>query len=516
MSKSITVKTPDRKAKIAQLITEMNNGLLEREEQVKLMLLAALAGEHVLLLGPPGTAKSELAKRLKNVFVEANYFERLLTRFSVPEEVFGPLSIQALEEDKYKRLTSGYLPEASVAFIDEIFKANSAILNSLLTLLNERQFDNGNRRYPVPLISVVAASNELPEGEELDALYDRFMLRSFVHPVSDNSFQNLLTLGRETCDPDLGTRLKIEELAEVQALSEKVELTADVIELCNAFRRYLKQEEIYVSDRRWRKLIKLMKVSAFTSGFNEVSTYDAWILPHCLWQKPEQLEGLQSVYKEAIAVSGDFSSDRVARLLLLWEKKLKEDSNAQRQKVNSGGKPLFKDRDGKQTIKVTGNYHKTNNKGKKLYLNYRDEETTEEKESGYNVRPNRPVNVDIPHDPIMEPICYSASHIQERIGATISVKSQVSDHIDRLENQLSRVDQIFSEHLWIDPTLKPQITTNITDAKEHTESLLQRADALVEGFKNLPQESDVLDSLPVNDSEVEDADGGALEGEIVD
>jgi MoxR-like ATPase len=106
-----------RKEKITCLINEMNNGLLERNEQVKLMLLAALAGEHVLLIGPPGTAKSELAKRLKSVFVEASYFERLLTRFSVPEELYGPLSIQALEDDKYKRLTSGYLPDASVAFI---------------------------------------------------------------------------------------------------------------------------------------------------------------------------------------------------------------------------------------------------------------------------------------------------------------------------------------------------------------------------------------------------------------
>ena len=248
MNTQTLIPTNSRKERICRLMESMNNGLLERNEQVKLLLLAALAGEHVLLLGPPGTAKSELAKRLRGAFVEANYFERLLTRFSVPEELFGPLSIQALEQDSYKRLTSGYLPEASVAFIDEIFKGNSAILNSLLTLLNERQFDNGNRRYQVPLISVVAASNELPDGEELSALYDRFMLRSFVKPVTDQAFEELLTLIGSTYAPELSDRLRIEELAEVQALSEKVSLSSAVVELCKEFRCYLVSEKIYVSD----------------------------------------------------------------------------------------------------------------------------------------------------------------------------------------------------------------------------------------------------------------------------
>jgi hypothetical protein len=137
--------------------------------------------------------KSELGRRLASISGGGAFFERLLTKYSNPEELFGPLSLTALEKDEYIRKTAGYLPTASVAFLDEIFKANSAILNSLLTILNERRFDNGNERVAVPLLAVVAASNELPDSEELDALYDRFLFRRQVMPVSDGAIAELLT-----------------------------------------------------------------------------------------------------------------------------------------------------------------------------------------------------------------------------------------------------------------------------------------------------------------------------------
>lgn len=229
-------------ASIRAAIAHVSQGLVERDTEARLLILAALAGEQILFLGPPGTAKSELARRLNSCLSGSRYFERLLTRFSVPEELFGPLSMRALEQDTYLRNTKGYLPavrprartrlpgrracvhrrahglltiqllsvlspaavavwadtttrqryvvlisrcgvQAEVAFIDEVFKANSAILNTLLTLLNERLFDNGNERVPVPLVCLVAASNELPESEELDALYDRFLIRCNVRQV---------------------------------------------------------------------------------------------------------------------------------------------------------------------------------------------------------------------------------------------------------------------------------------------------------------------------------------------
>jgi len=177
----------------------LERDLVERDAEARLLLLALVGGEHLLLLGPPGTAKSELCRRLSRLS-GLSYFERTLTRFSTPEELFGPLSLAALERDEYRRATAGYAPEAELLFIDEVFKSNSAILNTLLTLLNERLFDDGATRGAVPLLSAVAASNEGPESEELDALYDRFLLRKVVRPVSDDGVLELL-LGAAAVPP---------------------------------------------------------------------------------------------------------------------------------------------------------------------------------------------------------------------------------------------------------------------------------------------------------------------------
>ena len=163
-------------------VARISDNLVEREEESRLVVLGCAAGEHVLFLGAPGTAKSALGRRLANI-CGGLFFQRLLTRFTTPEELFGPLSLRALENDEYKRRTDGFLPKATVAFLDEIFKANSAILNTLLTILNERTFDNGaGNREECPIRCVIAASNELPESDELDALFDRFLLRKEGEP----------------------------------------------------------------------------------------------------------------------------------------------------------------------------------------------------------------------------------------------------------------------------------------------------------------------------------------------
>ena len=289
--------------KIAEATRAMNDGLVERETETRLLLLAACCGEHLLLIGPPGTAKSELGRRLSALCESGSYFERLLTRFSVPEELFGPLSMKGLERDEYVRRIDGYLPTASVAFVDEVFKANSAILNSLLTILNERLFDNGSERIDVPLLCMVGASNELPESEELDALYDRFLLRSSVEQVSSGGLSKLLALSGDAAigskagdrggmNSSVSVTLKPEDFSNIRhEAAAKVTVPQNVIELITDLRAFLQDKcepPVYVSDRRLLKAVQLLRVAAYTNNRDEVSEFDTILLTNVLWQRPSE------------------------------------------------------------------------------------------------------------------------------------------------------------------------------------------------------------------------------------
>lgn len=308
-------------ARLASLIEALGRGLLERDAAVRLALLAALAGEHVLLIGPPGTAKSALARRLHLAFAGAHYFERLLTRFSTPEELFGPLSLKALEHDRYERLTDGFLPTAGIAFLDEVFKANSAILNALLTLLNERLFDNGTERRPVPLVAVVGASNEVPTDEALHAFYDRFLVRVPVAPVADTSFGALLALGDAAAAPDVPA-ITPQERTALAARADAVTLGDDFVAGCTALRHWLAERRAPLSDRRWRQFVGLARMQAASEGRTALDRLDLWLVPFVAAARPDDVPALEAWFVDHGAAAPTPHAPWLQRAVEAFEKQL--------------------------------------------------------------------------------------------------------------------------------------------------------------------------------------------------
>lgn len=293
----------------------MNRGIYEKETEISLSLLAALAGESIILLGPPGVAKSMVARQLKTAFRDAQSFEYLMSRFSTPDEIFGPVSIQKLKtSDTYERAMEGYLPTADVVFLDEIWKAGPAIQNTLLTVINEKIFRNGNREMHLPLKLLVAASNELPaKGEGLEALWDRFVIRIESRPIKlEKNFRAMLLESHaDFADNADFSDLKItaEEYAEWAEKICKIGVKEEVLDAISAIRKSLRavnvdeaaeRRNIYVSDRRWKNIVRLLRTSAFMQDREEVDICDLLPIYHCLWQEPEERDAIRNIVIRAL------------------------------------------------------------------------------------------------------------------------------------------------------------------------------------------------------------------------
>lgn len=521
--------------RLRQLRDSLLTGLVERDVTIRLALIGTLAGEHLLLIGPPGTAKSHVARRLHLAVAESSYFERLLTRFSVPEELFGPLSIKGLEDDRYERLTDKYLPTASIAFLDEIFKANSAILNALLTLLNEREFDNGTQRSKVPLVAVIGASNELPEGEELDALFDRFLLRLHVGPVTQEGFKNLLSL-RGDAPPEIPPHLKLteEDLRQVKAAAEQVVVPDDIVALLGALREWCMAESIPVSDRRWRKIVKLLQVSAITNGHDTVSIWDCWLLQHCLWSKPEDKEKIYQWYADRVGASAAMDPERLTRVVGAWEGQLVRDDQSKMQKRNEDGVPLFKPKGGEETTQSRQLAQARNDANQVMFLAPERAEWINGNKSindrtnggeGYSYSDLQKMDVhdrqrgnwykfeywpgreaylsnsanhlmeeqDIP--PSMEPTRHKVTYVNDCVANIGDLLADVERYQIQLKEHIEGLESRVVSHLWLTPDFVKPATESLQETTLTVQCLRERVERLRNGFLALPLEENVIPSL---------------------
>ena len=299
--------------KINDLKNYLKNKYKERDEIIDALFVSVVARQHMLLIGPPGTAKSALIVDFVKSFVDMKYFQWLLTRYSTPEELFGPVSLAELEKGVYKRNVADKLPEAQLTFLDEIFKSSSAILNALLTIINERLFYNDGSPIKTPLISVIGGSNEYPEeGEGLEALFDRFLIRFEVEYIGeDANFFSMLKSDTQYIAPP--SPLNLTELTQLQMLADMVDVPDDVLNTLVKIRTELRTEGIRPSDRRFRQSLSIIKAKAALDSRSVVQVKDLAILKDGLWETVDQKDRVVDIVNQYAADKCGMDLERIIK-----------------------------------------------------------------------------------------------------------------------------------------------------------------------------------------------------------
>ncbi|MBS1573339.1 MAG: AAA family ATPase [Bacteroidetes bacterium] len=310
-----------QKLKVNKLLEALNEGVFEKEVAIRLSLLTSIAGESIFFLGLPGVAKSLIARRLKFAFKDAKSFEYLMNRFSTPDEVFGPISVTELQQDNYKRIVENYLPDAEIVFLDEIWKAGPAIQNTLLTVLNEKVFRNGKEEIKVKLKGLISASNELPSetdghGDSVDALWDRFLIRLVISGVEDEgNFNSMISDDLKPTVDNVSPELKItdEEYQKWNTEIDTVKIPNEVFQVIGVIRKKIQEvnngladgkKEVYVSDRRWRKIIRILRTSAFLNDRKEVDLMDCFLIKDCIWTDETEIQKVEDIVADSIRSYG--------------------------------------------------------------------------------------------------------------------------------------------------------------------------------------------------------------------
>jgi MoxR-like ATPase len=348
--------------KVKKNIENLNKGLIEREEIISLALLTILSKENILLIGPPGTAKSEISRRVSSVIEKSNYFEYLLTKFTTPEEIFGPISIKNLEKDIFKRVINGYMPSSHITFLDEIFKANSSILNALLTLLNEKIYHNGNEIEKANLISIIASSNEIPlNEEELQALYDRFILKLTVDYVDD--LKKLVFISEDDYNEESIEKFSLKEIEEINKLAKNIKISDEIIEIIIKIKQEIEKEyensnEIInekISDRKFVKTIKILKLVSFLNNKDKITLDDLIILKNIFWNDPKNINKIKDIVINNICLIEKNYSKKINMIYNSWKENFEELFKIQEKDEN--GNLLYLDINGEKTIEKRGEIH---------------------------------------------------------------------------------------------------------------------------------------------------------------
>ena len=287
--------------KLREVARALDQRYLDKSEIVRMLVVTLVAGEHMLIVGPPGTAKSAMVRHLARL-IDARYFEYLLTRFSEPNEIFGPVDIKAFREGTFVRRVESMLPDADLVFLDEIFKSNSAILNSLLSILNERRFFTGSATVRVPLCSLYGATNEIPNDDALAAIFDRFLVRTLSENLDSFHFHGLVERGiqgevaeLEGADQAAKPLVSLAEIRKLQArLPQFLQFPEEFLARYKGFIFQIRSEGVSVSDRRVVKLLKMFAASAIIDGRPVVNDGDFFVLRH-IWNSVDQIPLLEDI-----------------------------------------------------------------------------------------------------------------------------------------------------------------------------------------------------------------------------